>query len=101
LSAYPDDEKELPVPEERPLVQSTTTVYRRIVAAASDPSVIYVELPKGRTRAALPSSGYADKFFLQHLPSSGLPPGPIAKSGKTSLEAALHPATSDYYYFVE
>jgi peptidoglycan lytic transglycosylase G len=31
---------------------------------------------------------------------AGLPPGPIGNPGKTSLEAALHPATTSYYYFV-
>ncbi|MDR0877345.1 MAG: endolytic transglycosylase MltG [Treponema sp.] len=29
----------------------------------------------------------------------GLPPGPISAPGKTALDAALHPAASDYLYF--
>jgi UPF0755 protein len=30
----------------------------------------------------------------------GLPPGPIGNPGKSALEAAMHPAQTDYYYFV-
>lgn len=30
----------------------------------------------------------------------GLPPGPICNPGKESIEAALEPETTDYYYFV-
>jgi UPF0755 protein len=31
---------------------------------------------------------------------TGLPPGPIGNPGKSALEAAMHPAETDYYYFV-
>ncbi|MDQ0161249.1 endolytic transglycosylase MltG [Aeribacillus alveayuensis] len=30
----------------------------------------------------------------------GLPPGPIANAGKMSMEAALNPANTDYFYFL-
>jgi UPF0755 protein len=31
---------------------------------------------------------------------AGLPPGPISNPGRTALEAAFHPAQTDYMYFV-
>jgi UPF0755 protein len=31
---------------------------------------------------------------------AGLPPGPIGNPGRSALEAAMHPAQSDFYYFV-
>ncbi len=32
--------------------------------------------------------------------NKGLPPGPIAGAGKTSIEAALNPSQTDYFYFL-
>ena len=30
----------------------------------------------------------------------GLPPGPVGSPGESSIDAALHPATTDYLYYV-
>jgi UPF0755 protein len=94
-------EKETAVPDERPLVASV--YYNRLakhVALDADPSIIYGELLAGTYSGAL---HHADMRF--HSPyntyaHSGLPPGPIGNPGKSALEAAMHPAQSDYYYFV-
>ena len=94
-------EKETGVPEERPLVASV--YYNRLnkrIALDADPSIIYAELLAGAYQGAL---HHADMQF--HSPyntyrNAGLPPGPIGNPGRSSLEAAMHPAESDYYYFV-
>jgi UPF0755 protein len=94
-------EKETSVAEERPLVASV--YYNRLaknIALDADPSIIYAELLAGTYQGAL---HHADMQF--HSPyntyrNAGLPPGPIGNPGRSALEAALHPAQSDYYYFV-
>jgi UPF0755 protein len=94
-------EKETSAPEERPLVASV--YYNRLsknIALQADPSVIYGELLEGRYTGALHHQDMQTNSSYNTYRHPGLPPGPIANPGKTSLEAALHPATSDYYYFV-
>lgn len=94
-------EKETSVPEERPLVASV--YYNRLskrIALQADPSIIYGELLAGTYTGALHHQDVQTNTPYNTYRHPGLPPGPIANPGKTSLEAALHPATSDYYYFV-
>ncbi|HSS97913.1 MAG TPA: endolytic transglycosylase MltG [Terriglobales bacterium] len=94
-------EKETSVPEERPLVASV--YYNRLskkIALQADPSIIYGELLAGTYTGALHHQDVQTDTPYNTYRHPGLPPGPIANPGKTSLEAALHPATSDYYYFV-
>ena len=94
-------EKETSVAEERPLVASV--YYNRLskkIALQADPSVIYGELLKGTYTGALHHQDMQTDSPYNTYKHPGLPPGPIANPGRTSLEAALHPATSDYYYFV-
>jgi len=94
-------EKETSVPEERPVVASV--YYNRLekhIALDADPSIIYAELLKGSYQGAL---HHADMQFTSPYNTyrnAGLPPGPIANPGRSALEAAMHPAQTDYYYFV-
>jgi UPF0755 protein len=94
-------EKETAVPDERPLVASV--YYNRLakkIALDADPSVIYAELLAGTYTGALHHDDMRFDSPYNTYRNIGLPPGPIANPGKSSLEAAMHPAQSDYYYFV-
>jgi UPF0755 protein len=94
-------EKETASPEERPLVASV--YYNRIAnkaALQADPSVIYAEMLQGTYHGALHHADLADDSPYNTYRHAGLPPGPIGNPGKSSLEAAMHQAATDYYYFV-
>ena len=94
-------EKETAVADERALVASV--YYNRLnkkIALDADPSIIYAELLAGTYQGAL---HHADMQFPSPYNTyryPGLPPGPIGNPGRSALEAAMHPAQSDYYYFV-
>jgi UPF0755 protein len=94
-------EKETAVAEERPMVAGV--YYNRLaknIALDADPSIIYAELMAGTYQGAL---HHADMQFASPYNTyrhAGLPPGPIGNPGRSALEAAMHPAQSDYYYFV-
>ena len=94
-------EKETAAPEERPLVAS---VYENRMAQhealQADPSVIYAELLQGSYGGALHHADMQFKSAYNTYTHPGLPPGPIGNPGKVSLEAAMHPANTDYLYFV-
>ena len=94
-------EKETAVPEERPEVAG---VYANRLAARiplqADPSVIYAELLKGAYSGALHHDDMHFDSLYNTYRHAGLPPGPIANPGKSSLQAAMHPATTKFYYFV-
>jgi UPF0755 protein len=94
-------EKETAVAEERPLVASV--YYNRLakkIALDADPSVIYAELLAGTYTGALHHEDMGFNSPYNTYRYAGLPPGPIGNPGKSALEAAMHPAQSDYYYFV-
>jgi UPF0755 protein len=94
-------EKETAVADERPLVASV--YYNRLqkrIALDADPSIIYAELLAGTYSGALHHDDMSFSSRYNTYKYVGLPPGPIANPGKSALEAAMHPAQSDYYYFV-
>jgi UPF0755 protein len=94
-------EKETAVPGERPLVASVyDNRLQRRIALDADPSVIYAELLAGTYTGALHHDDMRFNSPYNTYTHTGLPPGPIANPGKSALEAAMHPAQSDYYYFV-
>ncbi|MGA8500059.1 MAG: endolytic transglycosylase MltG [Candidatus Sulfotelmatobacter sp.] len=94
-------EKETAVADERPLVASV--YYNRLekkIALDADPSIIYAELLAGTYTGALHHDDMHFDSPYNTYRHTGLPPGPIGNPGKSALEAAMHPAQSDYYYFV-
>jgi UPF0755 protein len=94
-------EKETGVPEERTEVASV--YFNRLdkhIALQADPSVIYAELLQGTYGGALHHDDMHFNSLYNTYLHPGLPPGPIANPGKSSLEAAMHPAQTAYLYFV-
>lgn len=63
----------------------------------SDATVNYVT-NAGRARPSL--ADLEVNSLYNTYKHDGLPPGPICNPGKDSLEAALHPTSSDYYYYL-
>jgi UPF0755 protein len=94
-------EKETAVPEERPMVASV--YYNRLaknIALDADPTIIYAELLAGTYQGALHHADMQFQSPYNTYRNPGLPPGPIGNPGRSALEAAMHPAQSDYFYFV-
>lgn len=94
-------EKETAVPDERPMVAGV--YYNRLsrgIALDADPSIIYGELLDGTYQGALHHADMQVNSPYNTYRHPGLPPGPIANPGRSALQAAMHPAPSEYYYFV-
>jgi len=94
-------EKETSAPQERPVVASV--YYNRLhrgIALDADPSVIYAALLAGSYDGVLHHADLQINSPYNTYRYPGLPPGPIANPGLASLKAALHPADTEYFYFV-
>jgi UPF0755 protein len=96
-------ETEAKLATDRPLVASV--IYNRLqrnMPLAIDSSVIYASKLEGKWRDdgkvyksdVERRSPYNTRIYV------GLPPGPVASPGRSSLMAALNPAQTDYLYYV-
>ncbi|GAB4273378.1 MAG: endolytic transglycosylase MltG [Coriobacteriia bacterium] len=91
-------EREVRVPEERPLVASV--IYNRLMRGMKleiDATVEYV-LPGNRPRLSNADIQIDSPYNTYKY--GGLPPGPIASPGLEALKAAADPAETDYIYYV-
>jgi UPF0755 protein len=62
--------------------------------------VIYAALIEKRYRGTIYASDLKAESQYNTYLHVGLPPGPICNPGIPSLEAAMHPASSSFLYFV-
>jgi len=94
-------EREARLPTDRPIMSSVFHNRLKIgMKLDCDPTTIYAALLEGRYTGTIHQSDLASPNPYNTYRNAGLPPGPIANPGKDSLMAALHPAETDYLYFV-
>ncbi|HEX9079680.1 MAG TPA: endolytic transglycosylase MltG [Desulfuromonadaceae bacterium] len=91
-------EKEAVTASEKPLIASVFCNRLRLgMPLQSDPTAVYgVRAFGGKvTRADIGRRSPYNTYLV-----TGLPPGPIGNPGSEALRAALHPASTNYLYFV-
>jgi peptidoglycan lytic transglycosylase G len=94
-------EREARYPPDRPLISSVFHNRMKLgMKLDCDPTTIYAALLDGRYDGTIHQSDLASENPYNTYRHPGLPPGPIANPGRDSLVAAIHPAETDYLYFV-
>ena len=94
-------ESETPKKEERPIIAGVfQSRLRKGMLLECDPTVVYALEQAGTYKGVLttPDLRVNSPYNTYRFP--GLPPGPIANPGETSLRAALEPSAVEYLYFV-
>jgi len=94
-------EKEVHLDAERPKVAS---VFNNRLAEGmplqTDPAVIYASMLRGTWTGIIHQSELKSDSAYNTYVHVGLPPGPICNPGAAALNAVLHPASTNYLYFV-
>jgi UPF0755 protein len=78
----------------------SSVFYNRIekgMKLQTDPTVLYAQ---GKHKERVVYKDLEVNSPYNTYKHTGLPPGPIASSGKMSIEAALEPEKTDFYYFL-
>ena len=91
-------EREVKLDEEIPLVASV--IYNRLNKNMKLQMCSTVQYALGTPKARLMNSDLKIDSPYNTYQNAGLPAGPIASPGQASISAALHPADTDYLYFV-
>ncbi|MBC7690353.1 MAG: endolytic transglycosylase MltG [Methylotenera sp.] len=92
-------EKETGAPQERPMIASV--FYNRLrkkMRLQSDPTTIYGMWDRYKGKIHKTDLSIENPYNTYTIPA--LPIGPIGNPGKEALTAALHPATSNFLFFV-
>ncbi len=94
-------EREARLPGERPLIAGVFTNRLRLgMKLGCDPTTVYAALLEHRYRGTIYKSDLESRNPYNTYQNAGLPPGPIANPGLSSLRAALSPTNTTYLYFV-
>lgn len=91
-------EKEAKKPQDRPLIASV--FFNRLKINMPLQSCATIQFALGTPKPKLYDKDLQIKSPYNTYLHKGLPPGPIANPGDASLQAVLHPAHTDYYYFL-
>jgi UPF0755 protein len=95
-------EKETGAPFERPKISSV--FHNRLqkgMRLQTDPTVMYAKLLKsGQIQTNISKADLSMEHPYNTYMHKGLPPGPISNPGIESLQAAAHPETTDFLFFV-
>jgi UPF0755 protein len=91
-------EREALLDTDRPLIASVYYNRLRIGMPLQCDATVQYALPSHKTRLMFSDLRINSPYntYLHH----GLPPGPICNPGEKSIDAALHPAQTDYLFYV-
>src|SRR5258708_38820723 len=94
-------EREPPKPDERRLVAGAfTNRLEKNMPLQCDPTVIYALQMDDEYKGTLTLRDLRINSPYNTYRNRGLPPGPIGNPGEVALRAALHPAETNFLYFV-